>query len=164
LFRTGAGCGAGPVFGLYLAASLASAALYGTVGGLAATRDLRWLQTAALAARSLLFPAVVGTAGLGAVLGLGAAGLTFLAIGATWAVMLVVGTAIVTRLSPPSVRGELLGLHAAVGALAGGVGAVLGGWIASLGYLVAFGVAGGLVLAGGAVVWSLEGLSRGRSA
>ena len=162
LFLTGAGFGSGLVFGLYLASSLASAALYDAVGEAAATLDLRRLQTAALTARGVLFPAVVGAAGLGALLGLGAAGATFLAIGATWAVMLVVGTAIVTRLSPPSVRGELLGLHAAVGALAGGAGAVVGGWAASFGYGVAFVVAGGLVVAGGAVVWSLDGLSSGR--
>jgi MFS family permease len=163
LFLTDAGFGAGPVFGLYLAASLASAVLYGAVGRLAATRDLRTLQTSALGARGVLFPAVVAVGGLGTVVGLGAAGVLLAAVGATWAVMLVVGTAIVTRLAPPSVRGELLGLHTAVGALAGGVGAVVGGWAASLGYLVAFGVAGGLVIAGGAVVWSLEGLSRRRS-
>jgi hypothetical protein len=55
----------------------------------------------------------------------------------------------------------MLGLHAAVGALAGGVGAVVGGWAATLGYLAAFGVAGGLVLAGAVLVWSLRGLSPG---
>ena len=162
LFLTGAGFGSGPVFGLYLAASLASAVLYDVVGGMTATGDLRRLQAAALTARGVLFPAVVGAAGLGSLLGLGATSLAFLAVGATWAVLLVVGTAIVTRLAPPSARGELLGLHAAVGALAGGVGATLGGWAASFGYAVAFAVAGGLVVAGGALVWSLDGLSPDR--
>jgi MFS family permease len=161
LFLTEAAFGSGEVFALYLAASLASALLYDAVGRLAAERDLRTLQTSALTTRGVLFPAVGVVAGLGAVVGLAGAGVVLAALGATWAVMLVVGTALVTRLAPPTVRGEMLGLHAAVGALAGGVGAVVGGWAATLGYLAAFGVAGGLVLAGAVLVWSLRGLSPG---
>jgi len=161
LFLTDAGFGSGTVFGLYVVASLASAVLYDPVGRLAASGDLRVLQTGALLARAAAFPALAVVAGLGAAASLGVAGLVLAAVGATWAVMLVVGTAIVTRLAPPSVRGELLGLYAAVGALAGGAGAVLGGAVASVGYLAAFAVAGALVLAGGALVWSLDGLSPG---
>jgi hypothetical protein len=142
-----------------LVSSLASAVLYEAIGRLAAVTDVRLLQSGALAGRALLFPAValgVGFAGLAEV---GAAGLALGAIGATWAVIAVVGTSIVTRLAPPSVRGEVLGIYTALGAVAGGVGGVLGGWVAGFGYLVAFGVAGGLVLAGAGLVFSLRVLS-----
>jgi MFS family permease len=82
----------------------------------------------------------------------------------TWAVIAVVGTAIVTRLAPPRVRGEVLGVHTALGAVAGGVGGVLGGWVATFGYGVAFGLAGGLVLAGAGLVLSVRRLADDRPA
>jgi MFS family permease len=113
----------------------------------------------------VLFPVVAVVTGLGALtLGLAAAGVGLAAIGVTWAVIAVVGTAIVTRLAPPSVRGEVLGVHTALGAVAGGIGGVLGGWMASFGYVVAFGVAGGLVLVGSLLVLSLRVLSGGTEA
>jgi MFS family permease len=162
LFFTEVGFGSGQVFGLYLASSLASAVLYEGAGRFASTYDVRLLQSGALAARGLLFPLVAVLTGLGAVsVGLAAAGVGLFAIGLTWAVIAVVGTAIVTRLAPPSVRGEVLGVHTALGAVAGGIGGVLGGWAASFGYLTAFGVAGGLVVAGAALVLSLRALSGG---
>jgi hypothetical protein len=150
--------GASLLVPLYLVSSLASAVLYETIGRLAAVTDVRLLQSGALAGRALLFPAValgVGFAGLAEV---GAARLALGAIGATWAVIAVVGTSIVTRLAPPSVRGEVLGIYTALGAVAGG-GGVLGGLVAGFGYLVAFGVACGLVLAGAGLVFSLRVLS-----
>ncbi len=159
LLFTETGFPTGVIFALYLVSSLASAVLYEAIGRLAAVTDVRLLQSGALAGRALLFPAValgVGFAGLAEV---GAAGLALGAIGATWAVIAVVGTSIVTRLAPPSVRGEVLGIYTALGAVAGGVGGVLGGWVAGFGYLVAFGVAGGLVLAGAGLVFSLRVLS-----
>jgi MFS family permease len=162
LFLTGAGFDAGAVFGLYLASSLASAVLYDGAGRVAASRDVRLLQSGALAVRGVLFPLVAVVGGLGAAsLGFVAAGVALAAVGATWAVIAVVGTAIVTRLAPPGVRGEVLGAYTALGAVAGGVGGVLGGWVATVGYLAAFGVAGGLVLVGAAVVLSLRTLSGG---
>jgi MFS family permease len=163
LLFTETGFSTGDVFALYLASSLASAVLYEVVGRLAAAADVRLLQTGALAGRALLFPAVALATGLVGAAGLGAAGLALGAIGATWAVIAVVGTAIVTRLAPPSVRGEVLGVYTALGAVAGGIGGVLGGWVAGFGYLVAFGVAGGFVLVGALLVLSLHALS-GRAA
>jgi MFS family permease len=165
LFFTERGFGSGQVFALYLASSLGSAVLYEGAGRLATTYDVRLLQSGALAARGVLFPAVAVVSGLGALsVGLVTAGVGLAAIGVTWAFIAVVGTAIVTRLAPPSVRGEVLGVHTALGAVAGGAGGVLGGWVASFGYLVAFGVAGGLVLAGAALVLSLRVLSDGERA
>jgi MFS family permease len=165
LFFTDVGFGSGQVFALYLASSLASAVLYEGAGRLATRYDVRYLQSGALAARGVLFPVVAVVTGLGALtLGLAAAGVGLAAIGVTWAVIAVVGTAIVTRLAPPSVRGEVLGVHTALGAVAGGLGGVLGGWAASFGYVVAFGVAGGLVVVGALLVFSLRMLSGGGEA
>jgi MFS family permease len=165
LFFTEIGFGSGQVFALYLASSLASAVLYEGAGRLASRYDVRLLQSGALAVRGVLFPAVVVLAGLGAAMvGLFGAGAGLAAIGLTWAVIAVVGTAIVTRLAPPGVRGEVLGVHTALGAVAGGVGGVFGGWAASFGYLVAFGVAGGLVVVGALLVLSLRVLSGGERA
>jgi hypothetical protein len=61
---------------------------------------------------------------------------------------------------PPTVRGEALGVYAALSALAGGAGSVLGGWLAGLGYLLGFGVAGGLVAVAGGVVLAVRRRSR----
>lgn len=160
LFFTSAGFGSGQVFGLYLVSSLASAVLYERTGRLATRYDVRLLQSGALALRGVVFPVVAVTAGVAATsLGLAVAGIGLAAIGATWAVIAVVGTAIVTRLAQPSVQGEILGIHTALSAVAGGVGGVLGGWVATFGYLTAFGVAGALVLLGAMLVASLHALS-----
>ncbi len=156
LFLTEAEFGSAAVFGLYLVSSLASAVLYEVAGRLVARFDVRILQTGALTARGLLFPLVALVVGLGgAALGLGTVALVLAAVGVTWAVIAVVGTAIVTGLAAPGVRGEVLGVYTALGAVAGGVGGVLGGWVATFGYLVAFGVAGGLVVAGAGLVWAV---------
>ncbi|WP_231184821.1 MFS transporter [Haladaptatus sp. DYF46] len=162
LFLTDSGFDSEEVFALYLASSLASAVLYEGVGTVASRYDVRLLQSSALAVRGVLFPGITLVAGLGAVtLGFGAAGVGLAAIGLTWAVIAVVGTAIVTRLAPRNVRGEVLGVYTALGAIAGGIGGVLGGWVATFGYGVAFGVAGGFVLLGAVLVLSLRTLSEG---
>lgn len=162
LFFSAIGFTPGQIFGLYLASSVASAVLYEGAGRFASRHDVRLLQSGALALRGLLFPVAALLAGVGALtVGFGVMGAVLAAIGFTWAVIAVVGTAIVTRLAPASVRGEFLGLHTALTALAGGVGGVLGGWIAASGYLVAFAVAGGLVIVGAALVATLTVLSGG---
>jgi MFS family permease len=164
LFLVDAGVGPSAVFGLYLVSSLASAACYEPAGRLAARFDLGRLQTGAVAARGLSFPVVALAVGLGGTLaGLGATALALLVVGATWAVVAVAGTAVVTRLAAPTVRGEALGVYTALGAVAGGVGGVLGGWVATFGPLVAFGAAGVLVLAGAALVRTVGGLGTDRS-
>jgi MFS family permease len=165
LFFSAIGFTPGQIFGLYLASSVASAVLYEGAGRLVSSYDVRRLQAGALALRGLLFPAAALLGGVGAMaVGFAVMGVILAAIGLTWAVIAVVGTAIVTRLAAPSVRGEFLGLHTALAAIAGGVGGVLGGWVATAGYLVAFAVAGGFVLAGAVLVASLTALSGGERA
>ncbi|MFB6298548.1 MAG: MFS transporter [Salinirussus sp.] len=148
------------IFGLYLVAALASAVLYGPIGRLATRYDLRLLQSGALATRGAVIPGLALIAGLGP-LTIAAGGVGLAVVGGTWAVIAVVGTAITTRLAPPSIRGDVLGAYAAAGAVAGGVGGIGGGWAASFGYAVAFGVAGGLVVLGAALVFSLRVVSTG---
>ena len=159
LLLTEAGLGTGQIFGLYLLSSLGAAVLYEGVGELAETLDVRYLQSGALGLRGLLFPlvAVLATVipGLGSVL----LPVVLAGIGVTWAVILVVGTTIVSRLSAPNVRAEALGSYTALGALAGGFGSLAGGWIATFGYGLAVAVAGGLVLLGALLVASLDPLS-----
>ncbi len=76
----------------------------------------------------MLFPGIALVAGLGAVThGFEAVGVGLAAIGLTWAVIAVVGTAIITRLAPRNARGEVLGVYTGLGAIAGGIGGVLGG-------------------------------------
>jgi len=152
--------GSAEIFALYLVASLGSAVLYEPAGRLASRYDVRHLQAGALTVRAVFLPAIVLAAGVGSLLaGLGLVGVGMAVIGGTWGFMAVLGTAIVTRLAPPAIRGEILGIHAALGAVAGGIGGVLGGWTATFGYLVAFAVAGGLVLAGAVLVFSIRSLS-----
>jgi MFS family permease len=163
LFFSAVGFTPGQIFGLYLASSVASAVLYQGAGRFASRYDIRLLQSGTLAVRGLLFPAVPLLAGVGALTaGFVVMGIVLAAIGFTWAVIAVVGTAIVTRLAPASVRGEFLGVHTALAAAAGGIGGLLGGWVAAAGYLVAFAVAGGLVVAGAALVATLTVLSGGK--
>ena len=160
LFLTDFGFDSGQVFALYLASSLGAAVSYEAAGRLSARYDVRLLQASTLAVRGVLFPSLLAIAGLSTAVAFGAAGLVLAFLGLTWAGIAVVGTAIVTRLAPPNARGEILGAYVALGAVGGGLGGVLGGWAATVSYLVAFAFAGGLVLVGAILVGSLEGLSR----
>lgn len=160
LFFTEVGFDSGQIFGLYLASSVASAVLYEGAGRLPVRFDVRVVQSGTLVGRGLLFPAVALVGGIGAAtVGLVTAGALLAFIGLTWAVIAVVGTAIVTRLAPPRLRGESLGLHTAIASVAGGIGGLLGGVAATSGYFVAFTLAGALVVAGAILVASLRVLS-----
>ncbi len=160
LFFTSSGFNPGQIFALYLVSSIASAISYERAGKLASEYDVRLLQSGALLLRGLLFPVI---AFVGAItllsLSLIASGLVLVLIGLTWAIIAVVGTAIVTRLAPPGVRGEMLGVHTALAAVAGGTGGLLGGWVATMDYLLMFAVSGGLVIAGAVLVATLHVLS-----
>lgn len=163
LFLTDVGFDSGQVFALYLASSLGAAVCYEAAGRLSTRYDGRYLQSSVLAARGVLFPSILLVGGVSATVAFGVAGLVLALLGITWAGIAVVGTAIVTRLAPAGARGEVLGAYVALGAVGGGLGGVLGGWAATAGYLVAFGVAGGLVLAGAGLVASLEAFAGGTS-
>jgi MFS family permease len=154
-FLTAVGFDSDGVFALYLINGLAAAALFGTAGRLTADRDVALLQIASLSTRAIALPvvALVGALWGATALGFGAAAVVFAVIGLTWAVIAVTGGTLVARFAPLSIRGEALGTYAALGALAGGVGSVVGGWLAALSYAVAFGAAGGLVLLGAAIVF-----------
>lgn len=162
LFLTDVGFSRDLVFALYLVTSLGSAASYGTAGDLSGRVDLRLLQVGAVAVRGVAMPlvAVAGATLAAGVAGTLVAGGLFLVIGAGWAVVAVTAGTIVTRIAPGGVRGEALGVYAALGSLAGGVGSVGGGAVATaFDFTVAFGAAGVVVLLGAGVVFSLEDIS-----
>ena len=149
------------VFWFFLASNAASAAFFTRIGAWATTVGSRRLQTGALSVRALLFPAVAFVVVVvGPPVELPLLLFVFGLIGLTWAVIGVTATGLVTRLAGPE-RGTALGLYAAVAGAGGGLGSVLGGWVASVsGYLVAFAVAGGLVLASALLVGVAAGVDR----
>ncbi len=143
----------GEIFGLYVISSLAAAVCFGWAGRLATARGGFRVHLTGLAIRACSFPVVtivVSVFGI-TVFGLAGIGLLFVLIGVSWAFIIVTAGVLVTQLSPPTIRGEALGLYSALMAFAGGVGAIVGGRLALHGYLVAFAAAGGLVVAGGVV-------------
>lgn len=154
LFLGETGFGGDTVFALYLASSVASALLFVPAGELADRYDVGLLNAGGLATRAVALPlvALAGLAVAGGAVGLLVMGGLFVVVGATWAVIAVTAATLVTRLAPASIRGEALGVYTALSSVAGGVGSVLGGWLAGTGYPLAFGVAGGLVAVGAAVV------------
>lgn len=141
------------VFWFFLASNAASAAVFSRVGGWALAHGGRRLQTGALSARAVLFPLVaLVVLAVSPPIELPILLVVFGLIGVTWAVIAVTATGLVTRLAGAE-RGTALGLYAAVAGAGGGVGSILGGWLAAdAGYLVTFAVAGGLVLASVIVV------------
>lgn len=149
-FLTGEGFADGGVFGLFLLANLGSATLFTRIGRSTAVEPLS-LQSAALAGRVVLFPAVAAGASLavGRTVALAAC---FLLIGVTWAVIAVTSTGLVTRLAPTSVRGSALGAYTAVVGVGTAAGSILGGFVAAAtGYLPAFLGAALLVFLGAAL-------------
>ena len=165
-FLTDVGFGSDGIFALYLINGLAAAAFFGVAGRLTTDRDAALLQVASLSTRAVALPliALVGATWGAAALGFGLAAAVFALIGVTWAVIAVTAGTLVTRLAPLSIRGEALGMYAALGALAGGVGSVAGGWLAAVSYAVAFGAAGGLVLVGAAIVFAVRRYAAARPA
>ncbi|QLG29852.1 MFS transporter (plasmid) [Halorarum halophilum] len=161
IYLSGVGYGSGEIFVLYLVSSLGSAAFYVTAGNLVSRYDINLLQTGGLLLRAIALPAValVGTALAASFTGLLVSAIIFVIIGLSWAIIAVTTATIVTRLAPAGTRGQVLGIYTALSALAGGVGSVLGGWLASKGYMIAFGVAGGLVFVGAILVISIRYVS-----
>jgi len=106
-------------------------------------------------------PAYLGGVGFGLYLALNVGAAAFIGVSGTLVERFEV--TLVTQLSPPIVRGEALGVYSALSA-AGGVGSVIGGWLAAGGYAQAFGFAGGLIFAGVGVVLLLRRTVRTNSA
>ncbi|MFC5134958.1 MULTISPECIES: MFS transporter [Haloferacaceae] len=153
-YLTDVGVGSEGVFALYLVSSVASAVFFERVGEVSGRRDPMSIQVLGLSARGIAFPLVFV---VGAALGVSALGylgiaVVFGLIGLTWAVIAVTAGTLVTRLAPLSVRGEALGVYAALSALAGAIGSVIGGRIAATSYELGFAAAGALVLVGAALV------------
>ena len=150
-YLAGVGFGDDAVFGLYLALNVGAAASFGSAGELVERYEVTLVHAGSLAVRAVTFPAIVATGGvLAATLPL------FVLVGVTWAVIAISAVTLVTRLSPPIVRGEALGVYGALSTLASGVGSVGGGWLAASGYGRAFAVAGASVTAGVGVVMVLR--------
>ncbi|OYR59430.1 MFS transporter [Halorubrum halodurans] len=153
-YLTDVGVGSDGVFGLYLVSSVASAAFFERVGELSGRRDPMSIQVVGLTARGIAFPlvAVVGVALGVSTLGYLGMGAVFGLVGLTWAVIAVTAGTLVTRLAPLSVRGEALGVYAALSALAGAAGSVIGGRLAAASYELGFAASGALVLVGAVLV------------
>ena len=150
------------VFGLYLLSSLGSAVFYTGAGRLSSRIDLRVLQTSALGTRALAMPlvAVVGATIAGSLLGTLATGVLFLLVGISWAVIAVTAGTIVTRIAPTALRGEALGVYTALSTLAGGIGSIAGGALATrFDFVTAFGAAGVVIFVGAALVLALRSIS-----
>lgn len=162
LYLTDIGFSSDLVFGLYLVSSLGSAAFYTPAGTLSSRIDLRVLQSVALVSRGLLMPlvAIVGAALAAGLVRSLVMGLLFLGIGITWAIVAVTAGTIVTRIAPPSIRGEALGMYAGLSAFAGGIGSITGGALAkSLGFTITFGVAGVVIFIGAGLILTLRAIS-----
>lgn len=138
------------IFAVFLVGNLGSAVTYGRVAVVEPVVGARRIQLAGIASRAVLFPATVLLAGgavllLGVVLGL---------IGVSWAMVAVTGPLLVSRLVPAAERPAALATYTALSSAGTGVGSVLGGALAAAaGYLVAYSVAGGLVLVGLVSAW-----------
>lgn len=146
-----AGFGSDAVFGLYFALNAGAAVFFGVAATLVARYEVALVHVGSLAVRGVALPLVVVAGG-----SLAAAVPIFVVVGFTWAVIAVSAATLVTRLAPPIVRGEALGVYSALSAVAGGIGSVLGGWVAATSYGYAFVLAGALVFAGVAIVLVLR--------
>ena len=161
-YLDGVGYGSSEIFALYLVLNVGAAAFYGRAAGLVRRYDVVPTHVGGLLARGGALPAVaaVGAVFGGTALGLGLAGLVFVVIGLSWAVIAVTAATLVTKLSPASIRGEALGTYGALVAVGGGVGGLLGGSLASFGFALTFVVAGAFVLAGAGIVTGLNRTTR----
>lgn len=149
----------GTIFGLYLILNLGAALVYDRVPALAARFATIPVHISALIVRGGTLPgiAIIGIVAGGAAIEIGLTSVTFVVLGLTWAAIAVTAATLVTTLSPALIRGESLGVYGALVALGGGIGGLIGGWLATFGYLVAFGVAGGLVFVAAGGVRILHG-------
>lgn len=146
------------IFMLYFILNAGAAVFFGVAATLSVKFDLIHVHTGGLLVRGLAIPliALIGVALAGTTVGYGLAIGVFFIIGLTWAVIVVTAATLVTKLAPAFIRGEALGVYSALSALAGGVGGLLGGWLATVTYSMTFGAAGVLVIIGAGVVFTLQ--------
>jgi MFS family permease len=163
-YLSGVGYDATGIFALYLLLNAGGAVCSGWAASLARRYELAAVYAGALLARAAAFPlvAAVGVATGGTLLAPGLTATLLALVGVSWAVIAVTAPTLVTGLSPVSVRGEALGVYGALVAVGGGVGGLLGGVLARVGYPLAFGAAGGFVLLGAGVVLVLARQSPSR--
>lgn len=161
-YLSSVGYGSSEIFGLYLVLNVGAAVFYSRVAGLVKRYDVIPVHLGGLALRAGAFPVIVtlGVVFGGTFLGLWLAGALFVVVGLSWAVIAVTAATLVTRLAPPIIRGEALGVYGALVAVGGGVGGLLGGGLASYGYPLTFTTAGAIVAVGAAVVGVLYGRLR----
>lgn len=159
LFLSNAGFASSAIFGIYLVNNVGSTVLFGAAGRFSDAHDLRLVQGTALGTRALGFLSVglVGILGPTALRGGGVGPLVLVSgllavIGVTWAFIAVSGTAIVSRAAAAPSRGAILGLYAALAAVASALGNVVGGWLAGRSFALAFAASVVLVLVGAVVV------------
>ncbi|WP_435101734.1 MFS transporter [Halarchaeum sp. P4] len=156
----------GGVFALYLVNNVASTVLFERAGVISGQYDVRLVQGGALGLRAGAFlgVAAVGLLGFSVLTSggfgpLAVVGAFLFLVGVTWAFIAVTGTAIVSRFAPANARGGILGTYAALSAVAGAVGSLLGGWVASYRFDAAFVLAAVLVVLGGVIVYGATQLS-----
>ena len=139
------------VFAVFIASNVVSAAIYSKVGRWISRLGARKAQIAGATARIVLFPTFLSLIWLP--IGLPAAFVAALAvhglIGASWAVINVSGSTIVSRLAPKEGRAQTFGLYNAVQGVGSIAGPLLGGFVTELfGYEGGFATSSVLILSG----------------
>lgn len=151
------------IFALYVVLNVAAALFFSSAAGLVEAYGVIPVHVGGLFFRGGLFPLImiIGVFFGGTILGVSVTAVVFLAIGLTWAVIAVTATTLVSKLAPPIIRGEALGVYGALVAVGGGIGGLLGGGLATYGYPITFIVAGGLVVIGAGITGLLNRKLRG---
>jgi DHA1 family multidrug resistance protein-like MFS transporter len=135
------------VFFIFLVKAVTDALFYVPMGRLVRRRS----GIVLLALASVVRVGILGAFAIIALVRPGATGLipvtlVHILTGVTWAAIAVSGTTVVAALAPKGLEGRAMGLYNSVIGLAWIVGSLAGGWVAgSLGYVVSFGMAAGLM-------------------
>lgn len=154
-----AGFDASQVFAVYIASQAVSAAIYSRVGRWISRLGARRAQMAGATARVVLFPAFLSLVWLplGLTWAFIAALLVHGLIGASWAVINVSGSTIVSRLAPREGRAQTFGLYNAIMGIGSIAGPLLGGFVTEgYGYEGGFLISSVLILAGVLLLASLR--------
>lgn len=147
------------IFAIYIASQAVSAIIYARVGRVISKVGARKVQLAGATARIILFPAflalVIFPIGIGAAFA--AALIIHGLIGASWALINVAGSTIVSRLAPKEGLAQTFGLYNAVQGIGSIAGPLLGGFTAEIyGYGGGFALSSGTIMAGVIILASLK--------